>query len=416
MSEIRLLSEADFDDFISIVGNAYPGFPVATPAERDDLKKRFAQTQFEDPVTYLYGLFRDDKLLGGMRLFDFTMNMAAAAEIQVGGVGLVAVDLFHKKEKVAKEMIAFYLRHYREQGANLAALYPFRPDFYKQMGFGFGAKMNQYRVKPSSLPKAGNRRNVRPLVAADQGAMLACYNRFFKQTHGLFEKYPRDFEHPFANSKLRVVGYWRDDQLTGYSVFEFGHGVQLRSTTIELLDFVYTDREALAGLLSFFQSQDDQVETITINTQDALFHHLLLDVRSGGLMHVPPVAHESNTAGVGIMYRVIDTAGIFQSLSGYSFNGQNCAIKFSVADSFLPENDRSVVVHFCDGLPNVQSSDDHEVEIRLDIAEFSSLLMGVVPFSKLYLYGLAEISDTTFIDQLDRLFATPTPPVCMSRF
>jgi hypothetical protein len=103
-------------------------------------------------------------------------------------------------------------------------------------------------------------------------------------------------------------------------------------------------------------------------------------------------------------------------LRGYSFNGQNCALKLSVVDSFLPENDRSVVVHFRDGLPSVQSNDDHEVEIRLDIAEFSSLLMGVVPFSTLYLYGLAEISDPAFIPQLDRLFATPTPPVCMSRF
>lgn len=35
----------------------------------------------------------------------------------------------------------FYLRHYRERGTPLTALYPFRPDFYRSMGFGFGTKV-----------------------------------------------------------------------------------------------------------------------------------------------------------------------------------------------------------------------------------------------------------------------------------
>jgi predicted acetyltransferase len=50
-------------------------------------------------------------------------------------------------------MMLYFLRHYREQGAPLVALYPFRPDFYRQMGFGYGTKMDQHRVKPSALPR-----------------------------------------------------------------------------------------------------------------------------------------------------------------------------------------------------------------------------------------------------------------------
>ena len=88
-----------------------------------------------------------------MRLFDFRMTLHETA-VSIGGVGGVAVDLAHKKQKVARDMILFFLRHYREKGAALTTLHPFRPDFYRQMGFGHGTKMNQYRVKPASLPAA----------------------------------------------------------------------------------------------------------------------------------------------------------------------------------------------------------------------------------------------------------------------
>jgi predicted acetyltransferase len=62
-----------------------------------------------------------------MCLHDFTMDFLGV-RIPAGGVGQVAVDLLHKKEHVAKEMMAYALRHYRELGVPLVSLYPFRPD------------------------------------------------------------------------------------------------------------------------------------------------------------------------------------------------------------------------------------------------------------------------------------------------
>ncbi len=57
-----------------------------------------------------------------------------------------------------------------------------------------------------------------------------------------------------------------------------------------------------------------------------------------------------------------------------------------------------------------------DVEVRLDISEFSSLLMGSVGFRKLHTFGLAEISDDRYIDTVDRLFRVWEKPTCVTRF
>jgi predicted acetyltransferase len=114
------------------------------------------------------------------------------------------------------------------------------------------------------------------------------------------------------------------------------------------------------------------------------------------------------------MYRVIDTESMFSALKDYHFGGQDCAVKFSICDSFFPENNRSVVVHFENGTP-VLDGDRYDVEVDLDISEFSSLVMGVVPFKALYRYSLVHISDPDYVDVIHDIFQTE-PPVCTTDF
>ncbi|MGD8623698.1 MAG: GNAT family N-acetyltransferase, partial [Anaerolineae bacterium] len=160
MSEIRKLVEDDLDDAVRIVGDAYPGWKIVSAADREKFKEQMSVRLRQDPTAALYGLFRDGTLLGTMALHDFVMNFLGT-RLPVGGVGLVAVALDHKKEHVAKEMMAHFLRHCRAQGQPLAALYPFRPDFYRKMGFGYGTKMNEYRVRPDDFPRGASRAQVR---------------------------------------------------------------------------------------------------------------------------------------------------------------------------------------------------------------------------------------------------------------
>jgi hypothetical protein len=136
-------------------------------------------------------------------------------------------------------------------------------------------------------------------------------------------------------------------------------------------------------------------------------------------MLTPTLYHESNTQGVGLMYRVIDTRGIFKLLVAHNFGNQTCKLKLTVIDEFLPENNGpELVIHFINGQAHVQAaaSYDYEVSLELDVANFSSLLMGAVDFLSLYKYGLAKLSDTSYIETIQQLFKTAQKPQCMTRF
>lgn len=413
MREIRPLDHTDWDDYVTIQMNAYPGVRV----KREQFRDRAAQMQ-ADPLIKIYGLFENGQLLGVMRLYDFTMKLLSTRTL-VGGVGGVAVDLVRKKEKVAYEMLQFFVRHYREKSACLTALYPFRPDFYKRMGFGYGCKLHQYRVHPSHLPKGPSKANVTLLGNHDRDAFNSCYQRVLLQTNGLMENSAHLLDAIFSNEHLHVAGCWDGHDLRGYTLFQFetGRHQNFLSNEMVVRALVYENTDVLYELLTFLHSQADQIETIVLNTHEEDFHWLLHDPRSTGELLFPALYQESNTQGLGIMYRVIDVPRLFVVLRDHNFSGQTCRIKLVITDSFLPENDGEWVLDVVDGRAHLQPpAAPHDVILKLDVAEFSSLVTGAVEFHSLARYGLAQLSDPGYTETIHRLFYADQKPICLTPF
>ncbi|MCU0493433.1 MAG: GNAT family N-acetyltransferase [Chloroflexaceae bacterium] len=403
----------DYLPFARIVANAFPVNEMDTAESLERFRQRL-ETMATDAGTCVYGCYRNGRLVGGMRLFDFTMHVFGA-RLACGGLGLVSVDLAAKKQGVAKDMVRWYLRHYHERGTPLAALYPFRPDFYKQMGFGYGTPLMQYRLKPAAFPNAPERRQVRLLTHDDKEALAACYERVFKKTHGLFRKRPVEVSAIFDTPQNRVVGYEENGLLRGYFVFQFRRGKTMIANDIEIRELVYETPAALAGLSGFINSQADQVQTVILNTHDDDLFYMLSDVRNDSGDLLPHAYHVSHTVGVGLMYRVLDVAALFEALKGHDFNGANCRLKLTLRDSFFPERAGSTVLHFNAGRVQVGGT-GHDVELRLDVSEFSSLVLGVTTLQALYTYRLAELSDDAYLSTLSRLFRAEKRPVCCTRF
>lgn len=420
MSDIRILTEKDFEALTLILAEAYPGMKIVSQEDRERTKERVLKFHQEDPSANFYGLFRQDRLLGVMCLYDFCMNFFQA-QIPVGGVGQVAVALPHKKEHVAREMIHFFVQHYRERHTPFVALYPFRPDFYHKMGFGYGPKMNQYRVKPSAFPKGPSKVHVRYLTEEDKQALAECYDRFASRTHGMMRKTERELRQLFSKPEHRIAGYVKNGQIGGYLVYAWEHGENFILNDMHIKEFIYETHEALSELSTYLHTQADQVRHILVDTQDEDFHYLLLDPRNNSDRLIPAVYHESNAQGLGLMYRVVDVPGIFDRLGERDLSrawpgAQSCTLKLTVDDSFLPENAGNTLLRFEEG--HVQRLDDgaHDVEINLDIAEFSSLLAGTVRFQSLHRYGLAGISDASYVETVDRIFAVAQKPMCTTSF
>lgn len=420
MADIRQLRDDEVGAFVAIAAHAYPDMGVHTAEDRQRLTERVLARAAEGD-NRLYGAFQQETLVGGMILHDFTMNVFGA-QVPTGGVGMVAVDLPRKKEKVARDLIQFYLQHYRAQGTPLAALYPFRPDFYKRMGFGFGTKVDEYRVKPASLPRGHSKSHIAYLTPADVQAVHACYTRYQARTHGMMRRGEALYTRLLANDKFTIVGVRQGERVAGYLAFSFRQGVPDNFTSNDLIveEMVYESRDALSELLAFLHSQSDQVRYVLLRTQEEDLHYLMHDPRTGDDTVIPYIvlAHVTNRQGLGIMYRVLDVAGAFRAMSDHDFGGQTCRLRVSVADSFLPENARAVDVALRDGQARVMEGGHSavDVELRLDVADFSSLLLGVVSFERLYRYGLAELSDVAWLDRVNRAFRADTKPMCITAF
>lgn len=417
MSEVKPIPTELWPEIVRIVADAYPGMKIVSEDDRKKSLDRLHKTA-RDTRTSNWGLYRQNNLIGTMRLIDYTMNLFGNP-VAAGGLSMVAVDLLHKKEAVAKEMVEYYLNHYREKKANWTVLWPFRPDFYYQMGFGYGGKIHVYSIKPSDLPKGKSKANVRMVGVDDLPRLLECYGRHYPTTNGLLDEneitlrnilefYP---EVRFIGVELngRIEAYWRWR-------FESAHTNNVLMNNMRGIELVYHTREALSELFTYLRSQFDQINKVIVRTPDPDFHFFPLDPRDGSDQMLGPIYHQSHQTGVGAMYRIVNLEGALSECRHYDFNGGSCRVKLNVGDTFMPLNNSSTVAVFENGKLTVDSKAKHDVEISLSIADFSSLLLGAVRFRSLYDYGKAEISDAGKIATIDRLFLTDRPPACLTAF
>jgi predicted acetyltransferase len=415
-SVIKKIPLNDLDLFIDVVSRAYPGFNITSREDRKKTRQRFIKLS-RDPTIAHYGLYRGGKLLGGMRTYGFTMNLFSN-EVLCGGVGLVAVDLLHKKEKVCKELIQYFIELYKSKGACLVSLYPFRPDFYRKMGFGYGAKISEYSIKPRDLPRGITKEHVHFLTQQDRKSFRECANRYSMSHHGMLKIKEHELDYFFERPEAITVVYKKGRRILGYLSFVFKkvEDDSFLRNDIVIRELVYEDRDVLSELLTFLHTQDDQVHRIIYPAQDDFFHFLPSDPRDGSEHMIPVISHQSNLQGVGIMYRVIDTEGIFRLLKDHNFNRQNCILKITLEDSFFPQNAGSYVVHFKGGFPVLHHKAKNDVEITIDVADFSSLLMGAVEYKDLFDYGLSDISDESYLDVVRNTFRVESRPVCHTIF
>jgi len=419
MGQIKKLPNKDFVHYAKTMINAFPGFPGYEAPDKltiDKMSKILMKMNKDDATLNYFGYYENKEFLGGIRFFDFTMNLFGSSVINGGG-SLLGVDLMHKKEKIAKQLMEFFLDYYLKKKAPIISLYPFRPDFYHKMGFGYGTKLNDYIIKPLELPDKGDKSKVRFYEKKDWAKLKACYNRYSKKRHGMYQKVASERRRYDAES-VRIAIFEQKGKVLGYVAFTFKNSPDesFLKIQIEVSEYIYETREAFLGLISFLRSQGDQAKYIIFPSFDDNFHFLPFDPRNHTDRLLSILAHESNLQGIGVMYRIIDTPRFFDVLKNHNFNNQTCRMKISINDSFLKSNNRSFIVSFENGKAKILKKGNCEVEIKLNVAEFSSMALGVVDFNTLYDYGLADISDKKYIDTVNSTFLSATKPITTTQF
>lgn len=457
--EIRELTREHIDAYAEIAYNAYPSFKDFSKEAMDRYKRTAVDILENDSAVTFYGLFEDETLIAVMRLFDFEMNCFGKV-LPASGLGFLGVHLMHKKTKAARAMVEFYEELYRRRGVPIASLLPFRPDFYKQMGYGIGTKMNQYRLATQRIPAYYGEADIRWLGQNDLEEMLACHDRVVKQTHGMMRKIGDEIRNAKEEEFDRWVGCYEDGTLSGYLTYRFenGRAGNYTQNNVYVKELICENSETLKKLLGFLRKQEDQVQLVIFNTEDEYFSYLFDNPINDVMNYIPFGYIESNTQAVGVMYKVLDVPGAFRQCAHRNYNGADLTVRFQITEAQTGAEEETVVrfsggraeVLSGSGDPSVRAGGEGRtdpidpidpiepivqtmegsaaagcaeerkecpaVTVKMGIADFSSLFMGSVSVLGLFRLGRLAADREELLDDLDRAFYCSQKPVCYTDF
>ncbi|MEG0686910.1 MAG: GNAT family N-acetyltransferase, partial [Erysipelotrichales bacterium] len=206
MREIKAFGPEIIDEYTTLAYNTYPSFKDYSEEGINEFKE-LVLIRMNDSNTQYYGMFDNGELIGAVRYIEFDMNLYNKM-IRSAGIASLAVKLNHKKQRIAKELIDFLEDLMLERNIVVSMLLPFRLDFYKKMGYGFGTKMNRYRFNPINLPKDTQESKIKLIERDDLGGVFACYNKYMNKTHGMLNKMDEEiFEYETNPQNLIVANY-----------------------------------------------------------------------------------------------------------------------------------------------------------------------------------------------------------------
>ena len=138
--EIKPITPQHIEDYLTIYLNAYPAFKDIGDAGREKYRPKILHSMENDKNIHFYGLFEEDSLIATMKLIDFSVNIFGKMQAATGLMAL-AVHPLHRKKGAALEMVRFFEDYALRCGNSTAMLLPFRMDFYRKMGYGYGSKL-----------------------------------------------------------------------------------------------------------------------------------------------------------------------------------------------------------------------------------------------------------------------------------
>ncbi|KAJ3013458.1 UNVERIFIED_CONTAM: hypothetical protein HDU68_000692 [Siphonaria sp. JEL0065] len=370
---------------------------------------------------------------------------------KVGGLWFVSVGIASKKKGYAKALVLKYLGDCEEREQYLAALHPFRPDFYLKMGFGSSSPYYDYTVPPSAFPVSPRASMSKsPLVTnkldhtidqlnvTDADSILACRDRYSTVHHGMFRQDLADIKSYFSDKGATLVFGAHDAERTlrGYLKLQFiptelGKGVN----DIKILEFIHENAAALYALTRFLNQQSDQFRFVRLTTQDPDLYRLLEDPRTTGasrqVVGIHDAGHETAIQSTALMYRVVNVKKLFNDyFVDRDFNGvDGLKIVIYLDDSFTPSKNPPVLLEFTGGKARVTrvgsvsvdeagkvvgrdiSEEGVDAMLSIGVSHFSSLIIGAIGLKSLVVLGKAVLEPESLLKKVAKAFDVEDAPI-----
>ncbi|MFJ7971629.1 enhanced intracellular survival protein Eis [Psychrobacillus sp. NPDC096389] len=417
---IRLLQQTDLEAVSNIVAFAYPGMNIQTTEKKTEFVVRLTKELEEQNGIQYLGYFNDEEeLLGMYRLNDFECNVNGKFQ-RIFGIGMVAVHLLHKKEKIALKLLSHFHDFAREENVSLVSLYPFNPGFYRKMGYGYGPLKYEFKIKPNALIVTGEKGLVTFLTPQDEEAIVSLYNSYAQKNHGMIKRTWTE-QQRIKNGVTNYVGVKENGQLVGALAFtlESVKDSHFLHQHMIVHEWIWTKPDAYQQLASWLHSQQDQMDRVIFRTNDQSFVYALTNPLNGSNHLIPSVYHEVATSGTGLMYRITNVIDFIHEMNFQQLRkpDQYVKIVIEIEDTFLPKQNGLFEVIYKDEMWSATKLLNYAegANIKIGIQDISSWWMGCISIETLYNYGNVSINNIN-PQLLDEWFMPKRSPICFTSY
>jgi predicted acetyltransferase len=256
------------------------------------------------------------------------------------------------------------------------------------------------------------------LSGADISEIKEMYDRFYKQHHGMMKQSETEIAGLLKGDHI-IVGFRKEGKLQGVLIFSFKRiGEEtIYGTDLMIDEMIPLTPEAFQAFSTFIHGQTDQVREVLIETRDPLFSQYFYDPSSDDYTTFQTRHQELYRVGAGMMYRVISMEKILKILTAKDSHEPFPTLRIWLKDSLMPEQEGAYFVYQeKNKLTFSRQARPAAVEMEIDIADFSALVMGSTQLQSLIFSGKVTLSDHGCLSALESLLQTRQFPICLSRF
>ena len=345
------------------------------------------------------------ELVGALKMYRMRQYLGGSA-LPMMGLAAVAIAPSARRRGYGRSMCRQALALARERGDVVSALYPFRPDFYRSLGWGTVGQLHSYTFAPESLHPLNETLPVRLATAEDEGGIKDCYERVARRSNGLLQRTAAAWRqyldapatHVYACARTEIAGFLR---------VRYGESAASDFRPLTVLELLAEDDEAYTSLLAWLSRQRELWRRIRYDAlPEERFAHRLVDPRVPGFRPArrlwAPVARVIR----GPMLRVLDVTRALAER--HTWGGAPAfAMELRVRDPELPANEQPLVLEHDGGEVHVRAEPrPTDLTVHTDAATFAQIYGGELSFTDAARLGFAEVSGDAA--GADALFAGPT--------
>ncbi len=440
--EVRQARASDTRDVAQLWCDAFPG--SRTVEERMAMLQSGGRYGGLETVLVLRG--GGGALVGAAKLYRLEGHVAGEA-FPLMGLAAVAIASEHRRRGLGERLCHEAIHAAAARGDLASALYPFRPEYYRRLGWGQVGALHDHRFHTRALPRYSEEsRHVRPAGPSDTDAIAACYARVAERSNGPISRDARIWAYrlaaeelgvrllsqersaPFAgNPKLRAVVF-DENGITGYALLRHSSDRASARRALVVRELVAETEHAYRGLLGYVAAQHEGWPVARhFARPHERFADRLSDPRPPGHGKVRSLYFPTARIVQGPMFRLLDVAAALRLRPWFNADPpapmgaaagrpdpRDGVLRITVADAQLPTNTGPWTVRLRgQGTGAIVEAGDGgttgdparpEASLSTDAPTFARIFVGEIPPTEAVRLGSASIAGDGRL--LDAAFAT----------